>query len=228
MTSRDQVEDYWTEPRLELRAWFNRNAPSLGELYEGSLRMLFMYDFPGRTRFIAHAVREIRNRLPDVIAGTNSKETVQYKNRLDVIVKDWEKAGFSLEGTIPMEVTMGHKTLSNDVPMPRKLWEKIAILIKDHIKARERPEEAASRLFEGIVPENQALRDTLRPVIHQWLNVTDWFQKKVHDSGARDNDIDGNEFLRKFELFEIALRALVRGFFKTTEELDEILENANS
>ena len=27
----------WTQNRLELLTWFRRNAPSLGELYEGSL-----------------------------------------------------------------------------------------------------------------------------------------------------------------------------------------------
>ncbi len=32
----------------------------------------------------------------------------------------------------------------------------------------------------------------------------------------------------QFENFEATLFALVRGFFKTLEELDEILEDANS
>jgi len=54
MGSEYQAETYWTEARLELRAWFQRNAFSLGELYEGALRMLFDSQFPGRTRFVAH------------------------------------------------------------------------------------------------------------------------------------------------------------------------------
>lgn len=76
------VETYWTEPRQELRAWFQRNAPSLGELYEGALRMFFAPEFPGRVRFVAHAVREIRNRLPDAIAGPKIGGTFQWINKL--------------------------------------------------------------------------------------------------------------------------------------------------
>jgi hypothetical protein len=99
-----QRGDFWIGPRRELRSWFERNAPSLGELYEGALKMLFMGNFPGRTRFVAHAVREIRNRLPDVIAGVKTGGTVQYKNNLDMISKDWQKAGFLLDGTIPTSI----------------------------------------------------------------------------------------------------------------------------
>jgi len=228
MRSEYQMEGFWTEARRELKAWFNRNAPSLGELYEGGLRLLFMGDFPGRTRFVAHTVREIRNRLPDVITGVKTGGMVQYKNKLDVISKDWQKAGFPLDGTIPVSVIIEQGFPSVDVPVPRMLFDKIAILIKDHVDARERPEEAAFRLFEGIAPENQELRDTLRPIIRQWLDVTEWFQKKAHDSGAQDNEIDGKEYLRYFELFEATLGALVRGFFNTVEGLDEILEDANA
>jgi hypothetical protein len=184
--------------------------------------------FPGRTRFVGHAVREIRNRLPDVIAGPKAGGTFQWKNRLDELVNDWQKAGFSLDGTLPIKVTTQQKTSSGGVPIPRRLWERMAILIKDHVDTREKPEEAATRLFEGITPESQNLRDTLRPVILQWLDVTEWFMKKAHDSGDQDNDVDGRVFLRKFELFEMTLGALVRGFFKTVEGLDEILEDANS
>lgn len=150
MASEYQTEDFWTGPRRELRAWFHRNAPSLGELYEGALKMLFISNFPGRTRFVAHTVREIRNRLPDVIAGAKTSGMVHYKNRLDVISKDWRRAGFSLDGTIPVSFITKQELPSADIPVPRMLFEKIAILIKDHVDRREKPEEAAIRLFEGI------------------------------------------------------------------------------
>jgi hypothetical protein len=223
-----QMEDFWTSPRRELRAWFERNAPSLGELYEGALRLLFMGNFPGRTRFVAHAVREIRNRLPDVISGVKMGGTVQYVNQLDIISNNWQNAGFLVDGTIPASLFTENGTPSADIPVPRILFEKIVLLIKNHVAAREKPEETAFRLFEGIAPENEEMRDTLRPIVRQWLDVTNWFQKKVHDSGAQDNSIDGKEYLRYFELFEGTLGALVRGFFRTVEGLDEILEDANA
>gem|GEM_PF-3834863 len=37
---------YLTEKRIGIQAWFVRNAPSLGELYEGSLKMVYGPIFP--------------------------------------------------------------------------------------------------------------------------------------------------------------------------------------
>lgn len=221
-------QTYWTAPRLELRAWFQRNAPSLGELYVGALWMLFDSKFPGRTRFVAHAVREIRNRLPDVIAGSKSGVYFDWKTRLDGLAKEWQKTGFTLDGSNPMNVTHDQGVPVPTVSVEPRLFRKIAVLLKDHVDAREKPEEAAIRLFEGVAPVNQNLRDTLRPVVIQWLDVTEWFMKKAHDSGAPDNEVDEQELISRFQIFEIFLGALLRDFFMTVEGLDEILEDANS
>jgi len=68
----------------------------------------------------------------------------------------------------------------------------------------------------------------MRPIIMHWLEVTEWFVKRVHHPGTRDERVNPRELREHFELFEATLRALIRGFFKTVEELDEILEEANS
>jgi hypothetical protein len=60
------------------------------------------------------------------------------------------------------------------------------------------------------------------------LDVTGWFMGKAHDNGSQDKDVAPEELSRRFELFEATLGALARGFFKTIEGLDEILEDANS
>jgi hypothetical protein len=222
------IEHYWTEPRTELRAWLQRNAPSLAELYEGALRIAFDGNFPGRTRFIAHAVREISNRLPGVIAGEIGGSTLQYKNRVDTIAKAWQRSGYSLDGIIPTGVGHENPALSPDIQMPPQLFKEIASLLKDHSEVRETKQEAASRLFEAIAPENQILRDTLRPVIMQWLKINEWFMKYAHDNGSQDEDVDKDQFQSQFELFETTLSALTRSYFKTIEGLDEILEDTNS
>jgi hypothetical protein len=191
-----------------------------------------MYEIPlpGQMRLVSHIVREIRNRLPEVISGTKGGGQLDYKSRLDDLAKAWQNAGFSLEGSIPglVESTAQPTLSSPDVTLPQHLFRKIAILIKDHETTRTKPEDAAIRLFEACAPENQQLRDTLRPVVLQWLEVTGWFMRRAHDSGKVDADCDGNEFRRQFELFELALGALAREFFATVEGLDEILEDANS
>ena len=83
--------------------------------------------------------------------------------------------------------------------------------MKDHELTRAKPEEAAVRLFEALAPENQHLRDALRPVVLHWLETTDWFIKKAHDSGAIDAVYEGKELSDKFELFEASLGAGLAG-----------------
>ena len=50
----------------------------------------------------------------------------------------------------------------------------------------------------------------------------------VHKWNLDDDEIDAVNLRRRFQTFETTLIALLTGFFRTTEELDEILEKANS
>ena len=160
----------WTPERLELKAWLERNAASLAELYEGAIHILFENRTPGYTRFVGHAVREIRNRLPFVISGSTSAEQLQYKNRLDTIVEICNQSGFPTDGTLPVaSVSNSPEPEPTNCSLPLELARSIAELISDHEKARERPWDAAKRLFIGLRPENQRFVDTLRPAITQWL-----------------------------------------------------------
>ena len=223
-------QPYWTPARLELRAWLRRNALSLAELYEGAVRLVFDQTLPGRVRFIAHAVREIRNRLPDATSGAKSGPNLQYKNRVDQLARVWQRAGLPTDGSIPDPIRPDRSDVppSPELAISRRLFLEISGLIKDHVSTRARPQDAALRLFEMVAPENEQFRTALRPMLQQWLETTDWFMGKAHDSGATDAECcDADELLRQFELFETMLGALVRGFFKTVDELDEILEDTN-
>ncbi len=227
--SRVQLEDWRTPARMELLGWLARNAPSLGELYEAAVRVIADPTFPGRVRLVAHAVREIRNRLPDAISGVRS-ERLDYPSKLDLIAGEWRASGL---GNLPMDDQLG---LSNggdppelpDVLLPRRLAMEIGFLLLEHEAARSGPVDAAIRLFEACAPENQAYRDSLRPIVSRWVKVTGWFVRKAHDSGATDTDCSQEELRSSFDLFELTLGALTRRFYGALEELDAILEETNS
>lgn len=219
---------YWTEQRLEISSWLRRNAQSLGELYEGALQMVYRDNFPGRTRFIAHAVREIRNRLPDVISGGNDRRSFQWKNEIDRVLTAWGKNGLPLDGSIPVDLNENPAIPNDFALIPIKLWKEIVQLLKNYDDTRESSREAAIRMFHGVSPETPEFLDSMRPVINQWHKVTEWFVGKAHDGGHGDGDIDYGEFQKKFEIFETTLGALLRGFFEPLRELDEILEETNS
>jgi hypothetical protein len=100
--------------RREIGASLARHAPVLGELYEGAIMMLQSADFPGRPLFIAHAVREIVNRLPEAFGVTNLAH-VEYANACDEILKRWRQAGLpigagevvEIEGRASVETPLG-------------------------------------------------------------------------------------------------------------------------
>jgi len=69
----------------------------------------------------------------------------------------------------------------------------------------------------------------LVPVVTQWLEVIKWFIGLAHDRKRCDLEIDEQALAAQFEVFEAGLRVLITDFFGTvSEELDEILERANS
>jgi len=207
---------YWTTPRLELAAWLQEKAPSLNELYSGSLKMIHESPaMPGRVRFISHAVRELRNRLPEYVSRVKGDGPLNYKNELDELATCWRKTSsstnnFAATGTVPREAS---------VSIPSDVYERIDRLIQKHLRAREKPRESASRLFETLLPENDVARVSVLPQLNQWLEVTKWFTKQTHDNKKSDKDYKWDEFLQKFELFEVSLVSLIRGFFHTTGSL---------
>jgi hypothetical protein len=206
-----------------------REAPSLAELYEGAVCLLFEHRLAGYTRFVGHAVREIRNRLPSAITGSQSTKQLQYKNRLDAILEQWKKADLGTGGLTPVPMVPGSAgSRPAEVALPAGLAQSISELIAEHEATREKPRDVAEKLFIGLKPENKKFQDAIRPAITQWLDVTDRFMKIAHDNGRKDSAMDDGELVGNFELFETALGAIAQQFFTTTDTLDEILEDANS
>lgn len=209
--------------RLELVAWLQRNAPSLAELYEAALLMLHQRS-PGHVRLIAHSVREIRNRLPEYVSKVKSGGRLDYTGRIDEISKIWIRVGL-----LPSELTATElPPMETTEAVPREAAEPIRKLLRDHQLARAKPADTARRLFTSAAPENTEHIETLEPVVRHWIGVTDWFMRRAHDDGRCDGECPRDELERQFALFEKTLMAIVRQFYTAVDQLDQILEDANS
>jgi hypothetical protein len=175
---------YWTTARLDIRKWLQQKAPFLRELYEGAVGLAFESNNPlpppSRIRFIAYAVCEIGNRLPDYISDAPSVKRLQYDDKLN-------EPFFNVKDT-------------------------------------------ASHLFGIDAPKNKDIRHELTPIDFQWIEVISWFVVRAHDNGKGriEANNDEQEIRSKFELFELSLSGLTGNFYSNIEELDEILEEANS
>jgi hypothetical protein len=79
-------------------------------------------------------VREIRNRLPDALAGVE-RGRIEYGNLTTRIAKEWEKAGLSLDAVLtPPSSPEGNQVsgLPDVVTVPRGVLKAVAILLRDH------------------------------------------------------------------------------------------------
>ncbi len=142
----------WTAARKEILDWLKRNAQSLAELYEGAVLILYQHSLPGRTRFIGHAVREIRNRLPDVFAGPTRVPRLDYRKRVGAISTVWTNAGLR-KPTAPSEEELrspaAAATIGVPIMIPADIHALINDLISEHQSVPETRAEAASRFFEA-------------------------------------------------------------------------------
>jgi hypothetical protein len=221
----------WTPERQKVKDWLAQESPSLSELYEGAVRILFELRTPGYRLFVAHAVREIGNGLPFVIFGIRSGKRLDYTNQLDRIANQWRRAGFATDGTLtglePIPNSDGARP--KEFKLPLMLARSISELIAYHGEPRETPFDRAKKLFTGNKPENEKFSDAIRPGVEKWREVADWFMAHTHDKRRKEAVVEDDAELEKnFVLFETALGAISRPFFATTDELDEILEEANS
>ena len=169
-------------------------------------------------------MREIGNRLPDVVAE-EVRGRVDYVGRMDDLNDAWRKCG-------PERLTDGSWQVLPDarncVPVDIRLVRRVSKLIDDHVDGREKPAEKAYRLFRAAA-DGGGNHSGLGPVVDQWVSLTKWAVSKTHvPSGPTPKAIDPDELREKFELFEDALGALLGTFYQTVEELDAILESANT
>ncbi|MGE5658869.1 MAG: hypothetical protein ACM37W_19910 [Actinomycetota bacterium] len=223
--------EYWTTVRQSIYSWLSEKAPSLAQLYKGAVFLIFEKPIPGRLRFVAHAVREIRNRLPDYF-GVQNGETVKYKKELDQLSETWRMSGFSIDG-FPSDSNINAETsqpsLSPDIPIPRQLFREFQQLLEKHHAVPIKNTEKALNFFKSCVPANEPLPNTLIPIAKHWWEITEWFMEKTHENCQTDvAERDDLDLCYKFELFESFLETIVKSFYNTTDILDEILKNANS
>jgi hypothetical protein len=182
------------DSRRDLLDWFAKNAASLGQLYEASLRMLADTTLPGRGYLICHAIREIGNRLPSIVATLPNEGTLNYAERVQELVASFEAAGLREDGGN----ALAGKPLTPDLePSLSPLLNGVAQLIADHRSVFRKRREKAIALFEAIGGEIS------EAVIRQWLDVTSFFNTRAHHPNSTTHQFDFNALQQHFGLLRL-------------------------
>lgn len=205
--------------RRELLNWFRNNAVPLAEAYEGAFRLVEARNFPGRVHFIAHAIRDIADRLVFVLDPQLSGSRVQYENEMDKIEKVWPKLQTVQEAN-------GSDLSQDSVSIGYEVASLIDSLIDDHRRRRKRPSNS-ELLFRFLMRNEPSHADVNKRLVDDFKKVRQWFMDLTHLRANKAPDVDEDELQTQFGKFEGMLHSFVGNFFTGTAELDEILQHAN-
>jgi hypothetical protein len=215
----------WTPKRLRLRAWLQRTAPQLAQVYAGAVIMAFDPDFPGRVVFVWHAMREIRNRLPDAVAGEVASSSLEYGDLADDIQRCWIEDGWPTDGEIvPTDPSEPSASGPARYEVSRELLVAMGRLVGGHAAIADRNEANAQRLFDAVAGSAVPVPAY---VVRTWLRGGRRAHKLAH---VQDKPVDPDDeaaLESEFTAFETRLMAIVSRSYENMDNLDEILGSAN-
>lgn len=202
--------------RQQLLRWFRATAPSLSDAYAGAVLMIEDVAFPGRLSFVAHAVRDILNRLPEVLDPQVQQPQIDYVQSCDRMLAMWPGLGqlgqVQQQALEPVLIEYGLAVIIHD-------------LLERHRGSRRRPSKA-ELLFRILMRNDPSGGDVNRRLVADLRDTQAWFMRHTH---LRVNPIECSEEDLKtwFRSFELMLHSFVGEFYTATEELDSVLDKAN-
>ena len=169
-SSHNLLDMWWTPQRAALHRWLQEIASHLAPIYLGGLRMAMDESFPGRMHFVAHAIREIRNRIRDVLAGeievTEPTSGEEDTNR-ETIQRFFESVGGEAP---PLYVVNNWFNETN--------WA----VSHAHVGNRQRGPEANLELTSRFV----ALEDALLGLMSRLLEILDVLDEIIETANRRN------------------------------------------
>ena len=214
-------EEWWTPERAKLHRWLQEKASHLAPIYLAAVRMSMDESFPGRVHFVAHAIREIRNRLPNAIAGVEERGPT-YETLASKLRTEWKRAGFPSDGSLPLGATPEPSVSGPGHEVSVGFIRAAGDLVAANAHAAGNRERQARRLLREIWGTD------LRPyVVNRWFHGNDWVKRYMHLNDKPHIQEAETEVAEVFEAFETALIAISNRSYENLEALDEILASAN-
>jgi len=216
-------EPHWTAKRRKLLAWLERKAPELAAVYAGAVRMAADTSFPGRVRFVWHAIREIRNRLPDTLAGEVSSAMVQWGDVAGEVWRCWTEDGWPEDGQLSLTETAEPSAAGPErYEISRALLLAVANVASAHAGILNRNEENARRFFEAVAGSGVP-----RYVVRAWVQGVGRAHGLAHVSNKPLDPAYEESLESDLAAFEVALFAIVNRSYENMDQLDELLVSAN-
>jgi hypothetical protein len=172
---------------------------------------------------MAHALRDMRNRLPNAIAGSVKGSKTEYSVLAAQVTQCWREDGLPGDGSSP--VPAGHEASAEGparLEVSATLIAAVGELVSGHLAIEPRKKESARRLWEAI--GGQPVPDY---AVRIWLDATNRAEKFAHLREKPLTAEDEEEFEQIFNPCERALVAMANKSYENMDEIDAILDFAN-
>ena len=222
---REAAEEWWDPERAGLHGWLDRKAPHLAPLYLAGLRMAMDEGFPGRVHFIAHAIREIRNRLPDALDGALELPKSKYPKYVGRLYVQWAEEGFPTDGSGPsIDEPAEATSAATGRVVSSEFISAVGSLVAHHAGLEAGRDALRMPRFEALAgpgPHPQ----------HVWKGWRDASRSAERFAHARNETLPADadvEWTAKFLAFERFLIVISKRAQENIADLDELLREANS
>lgn len=199
--------------------WLNDglSLPVFAEAYKGAAILLSQKP-SGYISFVAHAGRDLMNRLASTVAGIKS-EQVQYQQHIDKLQSDWRDEWRRSDDLSPEVVENGHL-------IPIQVCQIITTLIEKHKSGRIRSSEADGLFFSTFLDYSD--KDKIPGnFLSEWKDAKVWFLGHAHlrDKSFRTETDD--ELVKHFNCLDGYLYIAASSQYERLKALNEILDATN-
>lgn len=209
-----------------LLSWFIEHAPSLADPYQAAIRLMQDRAFPARVHLICHIVRDIYDKLPEILnRGYTRLQPSSLGGAIDAVAKVWPLVTPDVLLTDTSNSTASRE--QDIVTVPLLVVRKIEYLLEERRKGASQP--SGGDVLARALYERYAETHSVPPfhLIRIFEDNRSWFVKRAHLRNAVGNLPPDDELTSRFDSFERTLYSLVSPHFTVQQELDDILQQAN-
>lgn len=209
---------YTDEQRKRLIAELKESFPEAADMYVSAQRFLYEDAFPGRIRFVCHAVRELMNSLLDAFV-----QDLPARNEARSKVAESDK----ILGAVLDKVDLSNP---NDPKLEHPGLKPALMAFRD---SRDEERQGIHRkrihqFFRSMLDEEKTGSNASETLSALWFGTHKWFVGHAH---LPEQIVNPEDYVARakdeFETLEQCLFSLFSKHFEVIEELDDILQEAN-
>ncbi len=213
----------WSPARRDRRARLAAAASrDLAELYEAAIDLLGDPGRPARMFLLGHCMREIGNRLPNILNPELPNPSGQTR-AVKQLAEAWRAAGLGVQ-----IVGAEESTQAPDVSVPRVVAAAIETVVAEFELGRGANYAKGSFLVQGVVPPDPAGAATNPdPSVQAFLGSRSFFMRHTH-AGDEDRQPPREEEIQdRVHHFEQVIDARLGDWWAVQADVRDLVTRAN-